>query len=157
LTLQQVQLLSFDLRPPILDDLGLIPALRWLLDRQAALGGFKTELIADPPAPDVPVDVRTVCFRIVQESLNNIVCHARAAWVSVCLIQDGSGLRLRVSDNGDGFLLSEVRKRASAGGLGLFAMEERANLANGSFTIESVPGSGTTVRVEFPACLRELA
>jgi signal transduction histidine kinase len=149
--LQQVRSLSLVLRPSVLDDLGLVPALRWLLDRQAAAGGFTAEFVADPEQVDVPVDVRTACYRIAQESLTNILRYAKARNVSVRLQQNDDGLFLSVADDGVGFSVPEARMKTGTGrSLGVLGMEERATLTGGHFAIHSASGNGTTVRVHFP-------
>lgn len=150
-TLQQTRDLSLDLRPALLDDLGLVPALRWYLDRQGRRAGFATEFIADDIADAIPSEVATTFFRIAQEALTNIVRHAHATLVAMSLVRQGSGLELVVRDSGRGFDAALATARAEHGGsLGLVGMRERAALIGAALAIESMPGQGTTIRVLLP-------
>jgi len=149
--LEQVQDLSLDLRPSILDDLGLEPALRWYTDRQAALVELKVEFHADRLEHRLDPMVETECFRVAQEALTNVVRHAQAKAVTVELRKKDRQLNLRVRDDGVGFDVAPVRDRAVRGAsLGLLSMEERASLAGGGLEFKSVPGWGTEVHAWFP-------
>lgn len=145
--IQQVRTLSLELRPSLLDDLGLESALRWYLARQAERAGFAAELIADSLAAHLPPEIETACFRVAQEALTNVVRHAHASRVVVELRQRGSTLRLSIRDDGVGF---DVQAAAHGANLGLVGMQERVLLVDGKLTIESAPGHGTTVRVRLP-------
>jgi PAS domain S-box-containing protein len=150
-TIAQVRNLSLDLRPSMLDDLGLVAALRWYVDRQAQRAGFTAHLDADANAPRLPQEVETACFRIVQEALTNIVRHAQAKQVDVKLWQGADGLHLVVHDDGTGFDLAAVRQRAARGAsLGLLGMQERLELVGGSLEIQTAPAQGTEIRVRVP-------
>jgi signal transduction histidine kinase len=149
--LQQVRNLSLDLRPSLLDDLGLAAALRWYLDRQAQRAGFSAEFTTDPPGIRAPANLETACFRVAQEALTNIVRHAQAKRVRLDLRQSNSELCLRVRDDGIGFEVGEARQRAVRGSsLGLLGMQERVLLIRGRFEIRSSPGRGTEVQVRLP-------
>jgi signal transduction histidine kinase len=149
--LDQVRGLSFDLRPSLLDELGLVPALRSLLKRQAQRAGFQASLQADPTQQQIPPQVEIACFRIVQESLTNVMRHAQAQQVVVELRSDPQALQLLIRDDGAGFDVPAALQRAARGdSLGLLGMEERAVLAGGRLTIRSTPGQGTEVRAHFP-------
>jgi len=149
--LQQVRALSLDLRPSMLDDLGLVPALRWYLNRQAERAGFSVELHTDQTAERYPPDLETTCFRIAQEALNNIVRYARAKYVVVELHQRDQVLHLTVSDDGVGFDVGAALHRAATGGsLGLVSMQERAVLLGGLIQFDSAPDRGTTIFVQLP-------
>ena len=149
--LEQVQDISLDLRPSILDDLGLEPALRWYTDRQAALVGLQVKFHADPLERRLDPVIETECFRVAQEALTNVVRHARAKAVTVELRQAGGQLHLRVRDDGVGFEVAPVRELALRGAsLGLLSMEERAALAGGGLEFKSSPGQGTEVHAWFP-------
>jgi signal transduction histidine kinase len=149
--LQQVRNLSLDLRPSLLDDLGLVAALRWYLDRQAQRAGFAAEFTADPPGIRVPANLETACFRVAQEALTNVVRHAQAKRVRVELRQQGSELHLRIRDDGIGFEVPAARQRAARGGsLGLLGMQERVLLIRGRIEIHSAPGQGTEIHVSLP-------
>jgi len=149
--IEQVRDLSLLLRPAMLEHLGLEPALRWLVKTQAQRVGYRASFTADKlpvaPAPDVQI----TCYRVLQEALTNIARHARARHVSVTLqVADGS-LRLTVRDDGEGFDVAAMRRRARHGGsMGLLSLEERASLANGRLAIVSAPGQGTTLILSLP-------
>jgi signal transduction histidine kinase len=157
--LQQVRALSLDLRPSMLDDLGLVPALRWYLNRQAERAGFSVELHTDQTAERFAPDVETTCFRIAQEALNNIVRYAQAKYVVVELHQRDKVLHLTISDDGVGFDVAAALQRAATGrSLGLVSMQERAVLLGGMIQFDSAPDRGTTIFVRLPlATSREAA
>ena len=148
--LEQVHDISLNLRPSILDDLGLEPALRWYTNRQAALIGLKVEFHADPLVPRLDPLIETECFRVGQEALTNVVRHAQAQTVSVELRQKSGQIHLWVRDDGIGFDVAVVRAKALGGAsLGLLSMEERAVLAGGGLECKSSPGRGTEVHAWF--------
>jgi PAS domain S-box-containing protein len=149
--LEQVHDISLNLRPLILDDLGLEPALRWFTARQAALVGLQTRFQADPLEQRLNPVIETECFRVAQEALTNVVRHAQAKTVSVELRKEAGQLHLRVQDDGIGFDVGAVREQAIRGAsLGLLSMEERAALAGGGLEFKSVPKHGTEVHAWFP-------
>jgi PAS domain S-box-containing protein len=141
-----VQALSRDLHPPALEALGLIEALR----TECATFGKRTELpiefLVGAPAPEPPTDVGLALYRIAQEALRNCLAHARANRVTVELRGSGDLLRLRIADDGAGF---EVARVEGAPGIGLSGMRERARLAGATLAIDSAPGRGTTIVVEW--------
>lgn len=146
-----IRALSLSLRPPMLDDLGLVDALEWVLDQQARAAGWKSSLHADGVGERYPQEVETACFRIGQEALTNAARYAQATQVDVSLEQAGRNLELTVADNGRGFDLAryrtpEERKKH----FGLVSMEERAGLAGGRLEIDTAPGRGTRLRAVFP-------
>ena len=102
--------MSVALRPSLLDDLGLVPALRWYLDRQSARGGFEAHFEADPEI-EATSEVQTACFRIAQEALTNVSRHAAASRVRLEVRQAGGQLPLAVSDDGKGFDVARVFER----------------------------------------------
>ena len=155
--LEQVHDLSLNLRPSMLDDLGLEPALRWYLRRQSELAGWRTEFHADPLDDRVHPIIETECFRVAQEALNNVVRHAKATAVRVDLSKQDDHLHLSVLDDGIGFDVPVLRRRAVAGAsLGLLSMEERATLTGGGFELKSQPGQGTEVHAWFPLTLPKI-
>jgi signal transduction histidine kinase len=157
-TLQQVRALSLDLHPAILDDLGLVAALQWYLDRQTERSGLTIDLVADPPKMNLPADLKTTCFRIVQEALTNTLRHAHAKKVQVELRQHDAELELVVRDDGAGFSVQAARQRAAHGeSLGLLGMKERVLLLKGRIKIKSARGRGTEIRVRFPLFPVDLA
>ena len=150
-TVQQVRNMSFDLRPPMLDDLGLAAALRSYLDRQAQVAGFSIEFEVDRTVQGVLPEIETACFRVAQEAMSNIVRHARPQRVRVELRHGETGLQLLVHDDGTGFDVTMARQRAIRGeSLGLLGMEERVALLGGQIDIKSAPNHGTEVRACFP-------
>jgi signal transduction histidine kinase len=150
-TLQQVRDLSLDLRPSLLDDLGLVAALRWYLERQAQRTGFAGQLIAEDAQGRLSPELETVCFRVAQEALTNVARHAHAAQVQVELRAHQGSMELIVRDDGVGFDVPAARDRATRGtSLGLLGMQERVTLAGGRIEITSAFGQRTEVRAWFP-------
>jgi signal transduction histidine kinase len=158
-TIQQVRNISLDLRPSLLDDLGLIAALRWYIDRVAQRSNLKALFtIHLIPALRLSPDLETTCFRIVQEALTNVVRHAQAQHVTVSLELLDKELLLEVQDDGKGFDTVAARQRSAQGhSLGLLGLEERAMLAGGRFTLESSETRGTIMQVRFPLPELELS
>jgi PAS domain S-box-containing protein len=148
--MQRVRDLALELRPSVLDDLGLPSALRWYADRFARDAHIEAHLSIDA-IPRLEPALETACFRVAQEALTNVVRHARArqAWLDLQLLN--GGLELRVRDDGIGFDVAAARERASAGAsLGLLGMQERVGLAGGTLDISSTPGGGSELRARFP-------
>lgn len=142
-TMEDTRELSRLLRPPILDDLGLEPALRSLARSLHVGGGPEVELDFDPEALSaLNDDLRTLLFRVVQEALNNIAKHAQANQARVQLRKLGNELRLLVEDDGRGF---DPALAFHSGGSGLGGMRERLRLYGGRFEIQSAAGAGTRV------------
>ena len=153
--LDQVRGLSLDLRPPQLDQLGLAAALRWHVDRQAAAAGVGAEVQAADLPGRLSSELETVCFRVVQEAVTNIIRHAGATWVRVRLAVEGQTLTVVIVDDGCGFDITEARRCSlETGHAGLFGMEERAALAGGKVVFDSASGRGTTITASFPLSLR---
>jgi PAS domain S-box-containing protein len=154
--LQHVRRLAVALRPSVLDDLGLIPALRGIAEQTATRSGFEVHFQPAIADQRLPPDVETACFRVVQEALTNITRHANAKRVDIDLFHDGEALVLGIHDDGCGFEVAAVRERASAGdSIGLLGMKERATLLGGQLDIESIPGLGSTVRMRCPLPLHQ--
>ena len=145
--LQVVRVLAFELRPTVLDDLGLAAALRRLAEVTARRHGFpvEVELAGIDESVRLPAATETVVYRIVQEALTNVARHAAPGFASVFVALDGGTVRAVVEDDGRGFDPGEV-----GGSLGLRGMAERAALAGGTVTVDSTIGAGTTVRLEVP-------
>jgi signal transduction histidine kinase len=150
-TIKQVRDISLDLRPPLLDDLGLEAALEWTLQRREQAAGWRTIIAADPLARRLAPEIETACFRIAQEALTNVARHAQATVVEVQLHIIGDELELVVRDNGRGFDPRAVKLRpAERASLGLVSMRERAGLVGGRFVVNTSDGAGTEVRAAFP-------
>jgi PAS domain S-box-containing protein len=151
--LRLVRDLSVDLRPPLLDDLGLVTALRWYVDRYAKRTGIAANMVTELRDQNERFsrELETACFRIAQEALTNIVRHARASAVTVRLKKEKELLILSVRDDGVGFDPEALHKRAPrAATLGLLGMQERAHAAGGSVEINSQTSKGTEIRLEVP-------
>lgn len=149
--LDDLHRLVFDLRPPALDNLGLIAALEAYARDFSARSGVKADLQADDLEPRVAFEIETTLYRICQEALTNIAKHARARNVTVHLEQTGFHVNLTISDDGVGFDTGALAdSRAAPEGVGLLNMERRAEELGGRFEIESAPQQGTTIRVSIP-------
>jgi signal transduction histidine kinase len=146
--LGDVQRLAFELRPTVLDDLGLIPALRRLVGEISSRHPVTVDFVVSHLAPGdrLAPDVETTAYRVVQEALTNVVRHAQASTCSVLLARVQNRLRLVVEDNGIGYEVTQTRE----GGLGLRGISERAALVGGIVRITSSPGEGTVVAMEVP-------
>ncbi len=154
-TMQQVKRISLDLRPSILDDLGLAAALRSHLDRQAQRSGIAIQFDVEPIVDRMSPEIETACFRVAQEAMTNIVRHAMPSRVRVELRLCQTDIELLVHDDGVGFDVGAARERALHGGesLGILGREERVALVGGRIRIESAPDRGTEIRVRFPLLL----
>ncbi len=151
--IDQVRRLALDLRPPALEQLGLLPALRALARDYAERTRIAVQTDLPEEAPDLPVDRAMAVYRVVQESLTNIAKHAEAQSVSITLRHTGGLIDLSIADDGCGFDLRATRlseRRKEGPGLGLFGMEERVRLLGGTLAITSQPGSGTIIHAAIP-------
>jgi PAS domain S-box-containing protein len=137
------------LRPPLLEERGLLPALRETLDKWGRDNGIETEFVAVGQA-EIPSDLETLAYRVVQEALSNTAKHARASRVVLTVETVGGQLRVEVQDDGVGFDASKAREYLQMGRVGLASMRERVELANGTFMVHSTPGRGTTVMATLP-------
>ncbi len=146
------------LRPPVLEERGLIPALREAVTRFGIEQGVETDLVGTLPRP-MSSDLETLAYRVVQEALTNAAKHARAGRVVVSVETTATSLRVEVEDDGRGFDSAMTREFLRQGRVGLASMRERVELANGTFVIRSNPGRGTsivaTLPVDAPAEARE--
>jgi len=148
-TLEEIRKLIFDLRPSILDDLGLVPAMRWYAMNKLEADRIDTRFDVQVEQNDrLPPDAETALFRIFQEAITNLMKHAEAGSVEVEMKMSKSAVMLRVRDDGVGFDPDDPSSAKEEGGLGLFGMHERANLLGGSCEIISAPDEGTEIRVE---------
>jgi signal transduction histidine kinase len=145
-TLHDVRRLAIELRPKVLDDFGLVPALERLTETFGAQTGIGIRFESTLAEERLPAEVETALFRIVQESLTNIVKHSRARNISIVLARKPGAVVAVIEDDGQGFDPDAVR----AGGFGLEGMRERVGLLDGRLQIESVEGSGTTLIAEVP-------
>ncbi|NNF50844.1 MAG: PAS domain S-box protein [Gammaproteobacteria bacterium] len=157
--LEQIRNLSLNLRPAILDDFGLLPALRWYVDNQAARAAVRARLSADSlTGVRLQSDIETAAFRIVQEALTNVLRHAQARSVEIEVEIRNDRLSIKIHDDGKGFdAFEQMRKAASGGSFGLLGLKERAGLLGGAAFIESSPGAGATVAAWLPLVESEVA
>lgn len=148
---EQIRSLSLDLRPSLLDDLGLIAALEWYCQRQSRRLAVPITLSTAPFSSRLSPEIETTCFRIVQEALTNAAKHAQATHVWVTLQQLESWLNITIRDNGVGFHTATMPTYSEhSSGLGLRSMEERLRLVDGQLDITTAPGSGTTISACIP-------
>ena len=149
--LQQVRSLSLDLRPSLLDDFGLVPALRWYVDRQSRQTNTIFHLSTNTIRERLPSHIEIMSFRVVQEAVTNIIRHAKAQEVNITLAVVSHEVNLTIEDDGVGFEVEAVLAEASRGAsMGLLNMQERVLLRGGCFTINSKPRDGTTICVRVP-------
>ncbi len=141
--------LMSNLRPPLLEERGLVPAVRELCARFSAERRVPVEVRATCEAP-VPQDVEVLAYRIVQEALSNVAKHAEATRVSVRVEGAAGSLEIEIADDGNGFDPNKVREFLRRGKVGLASMRERTELTAGTFTVRSRPGGGTAVRASLP-------
>jgi PAS domain S-box-containing protein len=149
--LMELRRLAQDLRPRILDDMGLVPALEWLADDLPQQYGISAHVEVDGTPPRFSEEAQLLLFRIVQEALRNVGKHSGATSATVS-VRAHDGFKITIGDNGRGFELPRaVGDLASMGKLGLLGMHERARLLGGTLHIHAEPGNGTIVMVEVPA------
>ena len=145
-TLQDVRRLAVELRPKALDDFGLLPALKRLGQTVSEGSRLDVQVEARLGGERLPAEAETAVYRIVQESLTNVVKHAEARHVSILLTRKNESVSVMIEDDGRGFDPASTRD----GGLGLLGMQERVALLDGSLVVESSPGTGTTLVLELP-------
>jgi signal transduction histidine kinase len=143
-TVNQVRDLALLLRPSMLDDFGLVPALKWQAREMAKRTGLHVTVQADEAVDGLPDEHQTCIYRLVQEALNNSSRHASARNVEVRVSKEGGRVKFSVRDDGAGFDPRLVR------GLGLLGMEERVSRLGGKVRVDSQPGRGTLVAAELP-------
>ena len=139
-----------ELRPAVLDDLGLIPALHSFMKGFKEETGIHVSLWAFAAVEQVNGDKRTVLYRVALEALNNAARHAQASRVEVRIQKYGDAICMSITDNGKGFQVERVLHAKKGKRLGLLGMRERLEMVGGNFTIDSAPGKGTTVQAEIP-------
>jgi signal transduction histidine kinase len=139
-----------DLRPAMLDDLGLIPALCFYIEHLPASQRRRIKFVPFAGVEALGSDKRMVFYRVVQEALANAARHARHRRVTVTMDKTSDGVRLQIADNGHGFKVGPVSSGKWNDRLGLIGMRERVEMVGGRFGIRSILGTGTTVRAEIP-------
>jgi len=141
---EEVRHISVNLRPSMLDDLGLIPTLSWLVrDMQQLRPSLSITISLEVVESDIPENLKVVVFRIVQEALTNIVKHSDANVATISIIKK-DGLYLQIKDDGKGF---QKEKNTKRGGLGLHSMRERTKLSEGNMSVNSELNKGTSIEV----------
>jgi len=140
-----------ELRPALLDELGLIPALQAYMERLAARKKLMIHLTAFAAVENLESTKRTVLFRVAQEALTNVARHARASTVNMIISAIPGAVRMEVNDNGKSFSVLKTLSSRTNKRLGLVGMRERVEMVGGTLAIESAPGLGTSVRVEIPS------
>jgi signal transduction histidine kinase len=148
--LSGLQNLVSGLHPPQLDDFGLLPTLRWYADEVRQRFGLEVTVSSRGDEADLPVDIRTVLYRVVQESLTNVIRHAQTTKAEVLVVFDEKEVRIRVEDAGCGFDVMDTLRQTRHPSWGLLGMIERAALIGGKCQFVSEPGMGTIVEVVVP-------
>jgi PAS domain S-box-containing protein len=146
-TIQSVRRISSELRPSVLDDLGLIPAIEWLLAQFRKRTRIRTELICKEETLHIASNVAAAVFRVVQEALTNVIRHAEASQVAVRLWQLGDTVRISIADNGRGMT---KKQSTNLKALGIVGMKERILRFGGDFKLSSEPGRGTRIEISIP-------
>ena len=150
-TLEHIRELSFDLRPAMLDDLGLVSALHWYIKRCAQRVNIPIELDATELQERLPTHIETALYRIFQEALTNVMRHAHAHQVHLLLRRRGSTVIAQIEDDGCGFDMAQVlNHEMPKNGTGLLSMRERVALLGGTFNVHAEPGYGTRISIEIP-------
>lgn len=140
--------LSLALRPGMLDDLGLVPAIRWLVDQLSSENSIEAQMTVEGKQRHVGDMISTQLFRIAQEALNNVRHHAAATQVNVLLSFNAETVKLTIRDNGRGFKVKKMSNLAYQNKLGLIGLQERATLLKADLKIISRPNQGTTISIE---------
>jgi signal transduction histidine kinase len=138
------------LRPAVLDDLGLIPALHSFVKLFSKRTGIRVHLKAFAGVEKLDSNRRTILYRVAQEALTNVSRHAQASHVEVNIQKLDDGIGMKITDNGRSFQVEQVLNAKSRKRLGLLGMRERLDMVGGQFDIESVPGKGTTITTKIP-------
>jgi PAS domain S-box-containing protein len=149
--LQQVRELSLNLRPSMLDDLGLLPTLIWHFDRVTSQTGVRINFEHDGLQTDLPPEVNTSVYRIIQEAITNIVRHSGAKEALINIYFNNGILFIKIEDEGQGFSLADTNIKVTAG---LSGMRERVLLLGGKLTLDTAPNQGTRIIVELPISIR---
>lgn len=137
-----------ELRPSVLDDLGLIPALQSFMTAYMQDTGIRVSLQAFADIEQADGSIRTVLYRIAQEALTNVARHAQASQADLCIQNPHGGISMKITDNGCGFTVKGKSSAKKNNRLGLLGMRERVEMIGGTFCVESAPGKGTTILVE---------
>jgi two-component system sensor histidine kinase UhpB len=149
--LDQIHRLIYELHPPVLDDLGLIASVNWLIDNSLKPAGIKVTFETGGKAARLPRQLEATVFRVIQEAISNIVKHSKAGDADLRLHFWRDSLTVDITDNGTGFDVQEVKNQKDGfRGFGLMGMEERVQLVDGTFDIQASPDSGTKIQITIP-------
>ncbi|MEM7033776.1 MAG: GAF domain-containing protein [Chloroflexota bacterium] len=148
-SLQEVRRLAMDLRPAMLDDLGLVPTLNWYVNEFKKRGDIEAVLTIDPELPRLSSETETALYRVVQEALTNVSRHSEAEQVEISLLRDKQTLYLSIRDDGKGFII-DIDAHIDSRGVGLLGMLERIENLQGHIDIISKPGQGTHLSIRIP-------
>jgi two-component system, NarL family, sensor histidine kinase UhpB len=148
---REMRNLAFELRPSLLDDFGLIPAVQQSLEAWSARSGIRFELEVTGLTARLPVDLETAVYRVTQEAVTNVARHAQATVVTIAIKHCGAWIEIAIEDDGCGFDVDAVLTRqAASGSMGLRGIRERVALLDGDLEIRSRPGDGTRLRAIVP-------
>lgn len=153
--LEETRRIQMNLRPALLDDLGVLATLNWFCrEFQKAHPAIRVETKIEAQEDDISNPVKSVIYRVLQEALNNISKHSKTNLVNLCLQKKEAVIEFTIQDHGQGFDLNSVLSQKNyEKGLGLSGMKERIHLSGGSFEIQSIKGIGTTIRASWPLIL----
>lgn len=154
-TLNEVRELSLELRPSMLDELGLLPTLRWYLHRSGQRLGIQVSLEVEGISRRMTPEVETILYRVVQEGLTNVARHAQATAVCVRITYDAQQLEMAIEDDGVGFDTVQLAATVDGTHMGLLGMRERVALMGGMVRVDSAPGQGTRRLIHLPSTCRE--
>ncbi|HEV8261622.1 MAG TPA: PAS domain-containing protein [Burkholderiales bacterium] len=149
-TVRAIENVVSDLRPPMLEDFGLMAALQCYAKEFSLRTGLAVSVGGKEPSARIPADIEIALYRIVQEALNNVAKHARATTVAIALRRSGSEYEMSVTDDGVGFRTAGLGVQSSRPGLGMVTMRERAQAVGGCFEVMALPGNGTRLTVRVP-------
>ena len=151
---EEVRRIQKNLRPPTLDDLGLLATISWFCrEFEGVYSDIRIEREVDVEEENVPDPLKIVIYRVMQEALNNVAKHSRTKAVRLALRKNDGRIEMQIQDNGVGFDPKEVFSRnESERGFGLFSMKERTELSEGRFSVEAARGTGTTILASWPIC-----
>jgi signal transduction histidine kinase len=144
-TIEELRRLAMDLRPSALDNLGIVPALRWYTQQCAERSGLSIQFVGPEKTERLPAGMELTLYRVAQEGITNAIRHGKAQKIEVAFEQGVRVIRLTVTDNGKGF-----NQAGTNPGLGLVGIRERVELLDGNFSLKTVSGSGTQLLVEIP-------
>jgi len=150
-SVEKVHQFARELRPALLDDLGLIPALHAFMKSFTKRTGVRANLTAFAAVERLDAAKRTVLFRVAQEALTNVARHAQASRVEVIIQKLPDGICMKIKDDGKSFQVDRVMHGNGGKHLGLLGMRERLEMIGGSFEVESAPGHGTTITAKIPS------